>query len=77
MNEIEESMIKVQQWKIYPVYFCGKNMMLSQELMQLLSIQFSKENMGLPLSKGILEKCLQIIDDRCVTPIISFSMYSI
>ncbi len=46
-------MIKVQHWKIKPVYFGGENTMPSQKLMKLTSIQFSNENMGVPISEGI------------------------
>jgi hypothetical protein len=46
-------MIKVQPWKIYPVYFGGENDTLSKELMKLMSIQSSNENMGVPISDGI------------------------
>jgi hypothetical protein len=75
-NEIEESIIiEVQHWKIYPPYFGGGNTMLSQELMKSTSIQFSNENMGVPISEGILKEGLQILDDRYVTLIFSFSIY--
>jgi hypothetical protein len=65
-------MIKVQHWKVYPVYVGGENEMLSEELMELLSIQSSNENMGVPICDGILQECQRILDDRYVTLICSF-----
>jgi hypothetical protein len=65
-------MIKVQHWKIFPVYFGGENDMLSKELMKLTSIQSSNEKMGVPISDGSLQECPQILDDRYVTLIWSF-----
>ncbi len=40
-------------------------------------IQFSNENMDVPISEGILKECLQILDDRYITPIFLFIIYSI
>jgi hypothetical protein len=71
-NEIEASMITVQHRKIYPVYFGGENDMLNKELMKLTSIQSSNENMGVPVSDGILQECEHILDDRYDTLICSF-----
>jgi hypothetical protein len=72
-NEIEVSMIKVQHWKIYTVYFCGENEKLIKELMKLLtSIQSSNENMGVPISEGIWQQCQQTLDDRYITLIFSY-----
>ncbi len=59
MNKFEESMIKIQHWKIYQVYFGGKNTKLSQELMKLTSIQYRNENMGVLISEGTLQECVQ------------------
>jgi hypothetical protein len=59
-------MIQVQHWKIYPVYFGGKNDMLSNELMKLMSIQCSNENMGVPISNASYQECQKILDDRYV-----------
>jgi hypothetical protein len=41
--------------------------MLSKELMNLMSIQSSNENMGVPISDGILQECQRILNDRYVT----------
>ncbi len=76
-NGIEVPMIKVQHWKVYPVYVGGENEMLSEELMELLSIQSSNENMGVPICDGILQECQRILDDRYVTLICSFWICSI
>ncbi len=63
-NEIEASVITVQHWKIYPVHFGGENDMLSDELMKLMSIQCGNENMGVPISDAIYQRCKKIPDDR-------------
>jgi hypothetical protein len=75
MDEIEASMIKVQHWKIYPVHFGGKNDMLSDELMKLMSIQFYNENMGVPILDAMYQRCKQILDDRYVPYMYVYSEY--
>ncbi len=71
-NEIEASIIKVQHWKIYPVHFSGENDMLSKELMKLMSIQSSNENMGIPILDGSLQECQKILDVRYIPHICLF-----
>jgi hypothetical protein len=65
-------MIKVQHWNIYPVHFGGENDMLSNELMKLMYIQFSNENMGVPILDAIYQECQKILDHRYVPHICLF-----
>jgi hypothetical protein len=65
-------MIKVEHWKIYPVRFGGKNDMLSNELMKLMSIQCSNENMGVPILDASYQECKKNLDDRYVPHICLF-----
>jgi hypothetical protein len=65
-------MIKVQNWKIYPVHFGGENDMLSNELMKLTSIQSSDEKMSVPISDVSYQECKKNLDDRYVPHVCLF-----
>ncbi len=57
-NKIEDTMIKIQHWKIYAVYYGMENSSLSRTIMQVISLQHRYEGCGMPISLTSLETCL-------------------
>jgi hypothetical protein len=47
-------MVKVQNWKIYPVHFGIPDSEMRKLLMQAASIQVNDKNMGMPVTNACL-----------------------
>jgi hypothetical protein len=57
-NKIEDTMIKIQHWKIYGAYYGMENSSLSRTIMQVISLQHRYEGCGMPISLTCLKKWL-------------------
>lgn len=63
-NELEDSMVKVEHWKVYGVYFGIENSPLSEAMMKLTSVQSFNEGYGTPISNECLVRCRQSPTER-------------
>lgn len=59
-NEVEDSMVKVQHWKIFAAYYGGENVSLSKKILELVALQKSYEGCGMPVSSGTFNACVQL-----------------
>ena len=57
-NEIDETMITVQHWKVYSVHFGLPDSRVSDQLMKAVSMQILHEDLGMPISIACLENAL-------------------
>ncbi len=55
-NQVEATMIKIQDWKVFHVRFGLEESKISSQLMQGISIQLIDEDMGVPISEKSLIK---------------------
>ena len=65
-NVLEDTMVKVEHWKVYSVYFGIENSPLSEAIMKSTSVQSFNEGYGTPISKESLRRCLQSQKERYV-----------
>ena len=56
-NKIEDSMIKIQHWKVYGTHF-GDDSELSAKLMESRSIQQNNESNGVPITAALFRKIM-------------------
>jgi len=56
----EDSMVKVQHWKIFAAYYGGENVSLSKKILELVALQKSYEGCGMPVSSGTFNACVQL-----------------
>ena len=63
-NELEDSMVKLEHWKVYGVYFGIENSPLSEAMMKSTSVQSFNEGYGTPISNECLVRCLQSPTER-------------
>ncbi len=57
-DEIDETMITVQNRKVYSVHFKLPDSRLSDQLMKAVSIQILNKDLGMPITIACLEKAL-------------------
>lgn len=70
-NVIEDTMVKVEHWKVYGVYFGIEKSPLSEALMKGTSMQSFNEGFGTPISDECLQRCVEIPSERyvcCIFP---------
>jgi hypothetical protein len=65
-NVLEDSMVKVEHWRVYAVYFGIENSPLSEAIMKSISVQSFNEGYGTPISNESLLQCLKIPSKRYV-----------
>ena len=59
-NKMENTMVKIQHWKIYAVYYGKENSELSKKIIELVTLQCSYEGCGMPISHECLNTCLSL-----------------
>ena len=59
-------MVKVEHWRVYPVYFGIVNSPLSEAIMKSISVQSIYEDYGTPISNECFLRCLEIPPERHV-----------
>ncbi len=57
-NEIDETMMTVQHWKVYLVHFGLPDLQVSDQLTKAVSMQIFHEDLGMPISIACLENAL-------------------
>ena len=65
-NVLEDTMVKVEHWRVYSVYFGNTNSPLSEAIMKAISVQSTFEGYGTPISNECLLRCLEIQPERYV-----------
>lgn len=65
-NVLEDTMVKVEHWRVYAVYFGVENSPLSEAIMKSISVQSFNEGCGTPISNESLLRCLQVPTQRYV-----------
>jgi len=65
-NVLEDTMVKVEHWRVYSVYFGNANSPLSEAIMKAISVQSTFEGYGTPISNECLLRCLEIRPERYV-----------
>lgn len=58
-NKVDDTMVKVQHWKIFSAYYGGENVRLSQKIMELVALQKSYEGCGMPITPSTFDDCVQ------------------
>jgi hypothetical protein len=59
-NKMENTMVKIQHWKIYAAYYGKENSELSKKIIELVTLQRSYEGCGMPISHECLNTCLSL-----------------
>ena len=59
-NVLEDTMVKVEHWRVYAVYFGIENSPLGEAILKATSVQSFNEGYGTPISNECLLLCLQI-----------------
>jgi hypothetical protein len=59
-NKMENTMVKIQHWKIYAAYYGKENSELSKKLIELVTLQCSNEGCGMPISHECVNTCLSL-----------------
>ena len=65
-NVLEDTMVKVEHWRVYSVYFGNAHSPLSEAIMKSISVQSIFEGYGTPISNECLLQCLEIPPERYV-----------
>jgi len=71
-DKIEDTMIKIQHWKVFHVHYGLPESKISPKLMKGISIQLIDEDMGVPISDECLVKANSPETNRYVNSYIRF-----